>query len=103
MTAWDTQPLLLTSEHMAALYHVETSTIWKWCATRRMTPAPHQWRRPYRWYRDAVRAHFEADIPPTPVRRAPRRLVVAGPVLPPAADVRATSAALAALVNRSRP
>lgn len=61
VTEWSQLPLVLHTEHLATLYGVRVSTIWKWCQ-RRVLPVPiHGWdaRTAYSWYRDAVRLEME--------------------------------------------
>jgi len=86
ITNWDSLPLVMHVEHMAALLDVEISTIWKRCqrdrkaiaagrAALHMRPAPQSYQKPIIWYREKVRAHYEggraAVIHPRPGRRKP--------------------------------
>lgn len=73
ITNWDQLPLVMKPEHMAHLLDVEVSTIWKRCQKKRMRPTPVSWEKPYEWYRETVRAQFEAGVTRIPVGRPKRR------------------------------
>ena len=61
ITDWAQLPLVLHTDHMAALYDVRVSTIWKWCQRRTLPEPLHGWgaKSAYAWYRDAVRLEME--------------------------------------------
>lgn len=61
VTDWTQLPLVLRTEHMAALYGVRVSTVWKWCQRRTLPEPLHGWdaTMAYSWHRDAVRLDME--------------------------------------------
>lgn len=70
---WSELPLVMTPADMARLLNVSVATIWKRCQKQRMRPTPISWEKPYQWYRETVRAQFEAGVTRIPVGRPTRR------------------------------
>lgn len=73
ITDWDQLPLVMKPEHMADLLDVDVSTIWKRCRKKTMRPLPASWNKPYEWYREKVKAEYEAGVTRMPVGRPTRR------------------------------
>lgn len=80
ITNWDQLPLVLDSNHLAELLGLDVQTVHRRCSPkvrntkRQMRPAPIEWQRPYRWYREHVRAQIESRAVGIPVGRKARRL-----------------------------
>lgn len=78
-TNWDELPLVLNCQDIANLMGLQLSTVYRRMQHKNMTPEPIAYVRPYRWYREAVRAHFEKGMPFAPIGRHARRSAQPGP------------------------
>ncbi len=70
---WGELPLVMKPADMARLLGVSVATIWRRCQEKKMRPTPVAWERPYEWYRETVRAQFEAGVARIPIGRPGRR------------------------------